>query len=182
MKRTSHLGDSVDAADEQAGIGNAHCPQERPELLVDEQRGASLVLSRDGTTPKGSSRPEQVISSQAAKHKQDDHLKNNAGHNNAVPMLQQSQVVAASRRGDAAADGLDDQAGDVGGHEEAGVELWREAAERAVQGADGVFQGEIQADADQAGPEDDGDDLDLEGVSVPWVGGEEDAGGVACGG
>ena len=109
-------------------------------------------------------------------------MKNNTGHDNAVPMLQQSQVAAASRRGDAAADGLDNQAGDVGGHEEDGVELWREAAERAVQGADGVFQSEIQADADQAGPEDDGDDLDLEGVGIPRVVGEEDAGGVACGG
>jgi hypothetical protein len=182
LRLTSHLSDSVNAADEQAGIGNAHCPHEHPELLVDEQCGASLVLSRHSTTLERAPRPEQVISSQAAKHKQDDYLKHNTRHNNPVSMLQQSQVGPASRRGDAAADGLDDQAGNVGGHEEDGVELWREAAERAVQGADSVFQGEIQADADQAGAEDDGDDLNLEGIGVPGIVGEEDAGGVACGG
>lgn len=95
-------------------------------------------------------------------------------------MLQQSQVIPTRRRGNAATDSLDDQTGNVGGHKKDGIKLWREAAERAVQGANGVFQGEVQADADQAGPEDNGDDLNLEGVGVPGVRGEEDAGDVAC--
>lgn len=114
-------------------------------------------------------------------NKQQDLTYNHTRHDHVIPMPKQIQIIPAGRCSNATTNSLDDQAGDVGRHEEDGVELWRNTAERAVQGADGVFQGEVQADADQTGPEDNGDDLDLERVGVPGVGVEEDAGDVACG-
>lgn len=44
-----------------------------------------------------------------------------------------------------------------------------------------MFEGEVEADADEGGAEDDGDDLGLECGAVPWVEGEEGAGCVAFG-
>lgn len=94
-------------------------------------------------------------------------------------MHQQARVIVPGGRSNSAADGLDDQARDVGGDEEDGIEARREAAQGAVQGLDDIPEGEIQTGADEGGAQHDGDNLQLEGVAVPDIVGEDAAADVA---
>lgn len=55
-----------------------------------------------------------------------------------------------------------------------------DAREVGVEGEAEVLEGEVDGDAEEGGGEDDGADLGFEGVFVPGVGAEGDAGGVAC--
>lgn len=82
--------------------------------------------------------------------------------------------------GDAAADGLHDEARDVGGEEDARVPDGGEARDGGVEREGDVLEREVDADADKGRAEDNGADLQLKGAFVPRVGGEEDAADVAC--
>lgn len=84
--------------------------------------------------------------------------------------------------GDAAADGLDDEAGDVGGEKDARVPDGGQAGKGRVQGEGNVLEREVDADADKGRAQDDGADLQLKGAFVPRVRGEQDAADVACDG
>ena len=173
-----HLGDTVDATDHQTSIRTAHAVQKQPEPLIGPERPHMrrhlVAASLDPLA-----RLEQIHATQRTESTKNHNLENNTGDDDAVAVLQQVVLVASRGGGDAATDGLDDEARDVGGDEEQGVPLRGDDAEVRVDGAHDVLDGQVQADADEGGPEYDGDDLQLEAVLVPGVGGQEDAADVA---
>lgn len=119
--------------------------------------------------------PQPVIHSEPTKKSQHDDLKANTGDDGVVAAVEELLVVLAGCCGDAAADGLHDQAGQVGGEEDAREPLRLDARERGVEREGDVLEREVDGDADESWPEDDGANLQLKGVLVPGVVVEEDA-------
>ena len=68
-----------------------------------------------------------VIQPHAAKQTQNHNLENDTRDDEVIATVEQLLVVLTGSRGDASADGLDDEAGQVGGEEEARVPLGRDA-------------------------------------------------------
>lgn len=113
--------------------------------------------------------PEPVIDAQPAEDSQHHDLQADAGDDGVVPAVEQLLVVAPRGGGDATADGLDDQARQVGGQEEAWVPLGVEAREGRVEREGDVLERQVDGDADERWAENNGADLELEGVLVPGV-------------
>lgn len=124
---------------------------------------------------------EEVVEAEGAKGGEDDNLQGDAGNDGLVARLLQLGLVVACGGRDAAADGLDDEAGDVGGEEDARVPGGGDAGEGRVEGEGDVLEGEVDGDADEGRAQDDGADLELKGALVPGIRGEEDATDVAWG-
>lgn len=125
-------------------------------------------------------RAGEVVCGQGAKDGKDEDLQDDAGDDGAVATLEQLGVRVAGGGGDAAPDGLDDEAREVGGQEEARVPMRRDAREPRVEVQRGVLERQVDGHADEGGREDDGADLQLKGGLVPRVVVEEDAPDVAC--
>lgn len=125
-------------------------------------------------------RAGEVVGGQGAKDGEDEDLQDDAGDDGAVAVLEQLGVRVAGGGGDAAPDGLDDEAREVGGQEEARVPARRDAREPRVEVQRGVLERQVDGHADEGGREDDGADLQLKGGLVPRVVVEEDAPDVAC--
>lgn len=81
----------------------------------------------------------------------------------------QLRVRLARGGGDAAADGLHDEAGQVGGEEDARVPHGPDAREGRVERQGDVLEGQVDGGADEGRGDDDAADLHLEGVLVPGV-------------
>lgn len=64
---------------------------------------------------------DQVVDAHDAKDGKDDNLENDTGNNRSVARLLEVAVGAARRCGDAATDGLDDEAREIAGEEDARV-------------------------------------------------------------
>lgn len=146
-------------------------PPKRPHLLIH-------TLPR----PHPPSHTQVVIHRHRPKQQQHHNLQRDPSDNGAVTMIQHGKIVIPRRSSQRAADGLDQKARDVERDEDEGVEVGADAREGRVEGEAEVLEGEVDGDAEQGRREDDGADLGFEGVFVPGVGGEGDAGGVACGG
>lgn len=121
-----------------------------------------------------------VVGAKEAKDDEHDDLQRNTGDDGAVAALLKLAVGLASGSGDAASDGLDDEAAQVGGEEDDGVPARGDAGDGGVEVDGDVLEGEVDGDADEGGREDDGADLELEGAVVPGVGVKLDATNVAC--
>lgn len=121
-----------------------------------------------------------VVGAEEAKDDEDDDLQRNAGDDGAVAALLELAVGLASGSGDAASDGLDDEAAQVGGEEDDWVPARGDAGDGRVEVDGDVLEGEVDGDADEGGREDDGADLELEGAVVPGVRVKLDATNVAC--
>lgn len=122
---------------------------------------------------------KEIVESQPTKDAQNNNLQHDPRDDGIVPSIEKRLVIVPSGCRDAAPDGLDDEAAEVGGQEEARVPDGRDARERRVQGEGDVLQCEVDGDADESRGEDDGADLELEGVLVPGVVVHEDATDVA---
>lgn len=166
----------INAASEDGKEGSGNGTPKGPELAAPPD---GLGLGISGSAGHVLPHPQPVVQSQAAKYGEHNNLQADAGNDGVVAAVEQLLVVLASRGGDAASDGLDDEARQVRGEEDARVPLGFEARERGVQGEGDVFEGEVDCGADEGWAEDDGADLELEGVLVPGVVVEEDAADVA---
>lgn len=111
-----------------------------------------------------------VISAKKSKDDEHDDLQRNTGNDGAVAALLKLAVGLASCSGDAASDGLDDEAAQVGGEEDDWVPARGDAGDGRVEVDGDVLEGEVDGDADEGGREDDCADLELEGAVVPGVG------------
>jgi hypothetical protein len=123
--------------------------------------------------------PDIVVHAEGAKDDEHDDLQRDAGNDGLVAALLQLAVGLAARGRDAAADGLDDEAAEVGGQEDDGVPAGLDAGGGGVDVDGDVLEGEVDGDADEGGREDDGADLELKGAVVPGVGVQLDTADVA---
>lgn len=121
-----------------------------------------------------------VVGAEDAKDDEHDDLQGHAGDDGAVAALLQLGVGLAAGRGDAAANGLDDEAAQVGGQEDEGVPARADARHGRVEVDGDVLERQVDGDADEGGREDDGADLQLKRAVVPRVGVQLDAANVAC--
>ena len=122
---------------------------------------------------------EIIIRHRRPKPRQHHDLQHNARNNAPIPMHHQTGILERRAGRQRAADGLDEQARDVERDKDERVQARRDARQRRVERQADVLEGQVDGDAHEGGREDDGDDLRLEGVLVPGVGGERDARGVA---
>ena len=124
--------------------------------------------------------PEPVIRAHNSERHENHNLEGDARDDGVVPAIQQLAVVAVGRGGERAADGLDEQARDVGGQEDDGVPAGPDARDGRVEVEADVLEGQVDAGADHGRGEDDGADLELEGAAIPGVVAEEDAADISC--
>lgn len=110
-----------------------------------------------------------VVGAQGAEAGEHGALQGDAGDDDAVARQQQGRVVEAGGGGEAAADGLQHQARDVGRHEDQRVQARAQARQRRAQRQRDVLQRQVDGDADQRRRQDDGADLRLERARVPRV-------------
>lgn len=156
----------VDTPNQDPSIRASHRIAEHPKLaIVPGSQGGGRRLAARNPLPD----PPTVIRAHEPEEAQDSGLQRDAGDDDAVAVQQQLRLVVAGGGGERAADGLQDQAGDVGGHEDERVQAGAEARERRVDRERDVLEREVDRDADERGREDDGADLRLEGVRVPGV-------------
>lgn len=167
----------VNATDQNRRISTHDPKHKHPKLSIPPQRQL-LRLSR--TTPQMLPRPQEVIRAENAKDSEDQDLQHYTGDDGAVTVLLELGFRVACCGGDASADGLDDEAAEVGGEEDSGIPLGRDAGELGAEVEGDVFEGEVDGYADEGGGEDDGADLEFEGGFVVGVVVEEDAADVAC--
>lgn len=162
----AHLGDTVDAPDQDARVGAGHGVEEEAEPLVRPQpRRVRAGLAG----PEPAPRPPEVVRAHEPEAQEHDDLQRDADDDDPVADEEQVRVVGAGGGGQGAADGLQDQARHVGRHEDDGVQTRPNAGERRVEREDHVFERQVDGDADQCRREDDGADLRLEGVLVVRV-------------
>lgn len=157
----------VDATDENRNVRNADGRDEDLELAVrpDLVSLGALRLGRLHVLVDA----DEVICAHDAEKGQHDDLQGDAGDDGAVAVALQRGVRAAGRCCDAAADGLHDEASDVGREEDARVPDGRDAGRCRAQGEGGVLEREVDGHADECGSEDDGADLQLKGAFVERV-------------
>lgn len=168
----------VDASDKDGQVRQADGDEKDAKVAAAPDGEAVAALGLGAPHPAGDA--DEVVEPEGAKGGEDDDLQGDAGDDGLVARLLELGLVVAGRGGDAAADGLDDEAGDVGGEEDARVPGGGDAGDGRVQGEGDVLEGEVDADADERRAEDDGADLQLKGALVPGVAVQEDAADVAC--
>lgn len=176
---TSHFGNTVDAADKDAHVGRANGGEKNDKVAAAPDAQAVGLSGLGRAHP--ASHAQEIVEAEGAKDGQHGDLQRDAGNDGLVARLLQLGVVVAGGGGDAAADGLHDEARDVGGQEEARVPDGGQARETRVEGEGNVLEREVDADADEGRAEDDGADLQLKRAIVPRIRGEQDATDVAGG-
>lgn len=170
----------VDAPKQDGTVRTGDGVDKHPELAVRPER-LGLGIGLVGADPLPD--PDVVVGRHDAEEDQDDHLERDAGDDGLVAVVDELEVgvvaggAGAGREG--AADGLDEQAGHVGRHEDEREQVRADAGERRVQRQADVLEGEVDGDADQRRRQDDGTDLRLEGTLVPRVRMERDARSIA---
>ncbi len=171
------LDSPVHATDEDGNVRSRDGPHKLAKLGIVPQR-ERLPRRLSGADEPNRSTP--VVGAHEAKQGEDNDLESDACDDGLVPRALELAVLVARGGGDAAADGLDDEAGQVGGEKDARVPGGRDAGEvrREVQGD--VLESEVDGDADEGRGENDGANLQLEGAVIPGVVVEEDAADVAC--
>jgi hypothetical protein len=95
-------------------------------------------------------------------------------------MLDHLDITQRSTGRQRTTDSLHQEARDVQRDKDEGVQVRADAGQGRVEREADVLEGEVDGDADEGWGEDDGDDLRLEGVLVPRVVRQGDAGGVTC--
>lgn len=174
----SHLGDTIDTPDEDKRIGTGDSVDKHAELLVGpqgERLGSRL------SAPNPFLHPHDIVDRHDAEEAKDDHLQDDTGDDGAVAALEQLIVGGTGTGRDRAADSLDEQAGYIGRDENVRVQRRAHARQGRVERQADVLQGEIDGDADERRSQNNGDDLGLESVFVPWVFTERDSCCVTCG-
>lgn len=121
-----------------------------------------------------------VIGAKESKDDENNDLQRNTSDDGTITALLKLAVGLSSGSGDAASDGLDDEAAQVGGEEDDWVPARGDAGDGRVEVDGDVLEGEVDGDADEGGREDDCADLELEGAVVPGVRVKLDATNVAC--
>lgn len=121
-----------------------------------------------------------VVRAEDTKRNEHDDLQRNTRNDGSVAALLQLAVGLAAGSCDAATDGLDDEAAQIGGEEDERVPARGDAGDGGVEVDGDVLEGEVDGDADEGGRDDDGADLELEAAVVPGVRVKLDATNVAC--
>lgn len=98
--------------------------------------GRSLRRLTTGDPPLDA---QEVVDAHHAKEAEDGGLQGDTGDDDAVAREQQLRLVVPGGRGEAAADGLQDQARDVGGDEDERVQARADAREGRVEGQGDVL-------------------------------------------
>lgn len=176
----AHLGDAVDAPDQDAEVG--------AQDGVEEQAGPPVAPEGEGAggqdvflaTLERAAHPHQVVRGHGAEAEQDGDLEGDADDDDAVAGEQQGGVVGLGRGGEAAADGLQDQARDVGGDEDERVQPRPDARERRRKRQHRVLERQVDGDAQQRRRQHDAADLQLEAVLAERVRVELQPAYVAC--
>jgi hypothetical protein len=163
---SAHLSDTVDAPDQDASVGAQHGVEEDAEPPVGPE-GQGLGRGVAGAQPAGYA--HEVVGAHSAEAEQDDDLHGDAHDDDAVAGQQEAGVVGAGGGGEAAADGLQHQARDVGRDEDGWVQPRAHTREGRVQRQHHMLEREVDGYADQRWRENDGADLRLEGALVPRV-------------
>lgn len=100
---------------------------QRPSIILPDH----LLLLH---TPNPPLRPQIVIAHHKPKAPQHSALQRDSRNNNPIPALQQLRVRVPGASGETTADSLQDEARDVGGDEDEGVEARAQAREGRVEG------------------------------------------------
>ena len=177
---TSHLGNTVDTSGKNSSEGTSNSVLEFGELGVVPYSQGFLVDNFACLSVEVGADADPVVCSKDAEAQKNDDLEGYTGDDGAITVSSELGLVVASGSGDTSTDSLDDNAGDVGGEEQAGVPNRRDARERWVEGERDMLQGQVDGDADEGRGEDNGADLQLKGTVCPGVAVEEGATNVAC--
>ena len=177
LRRGRDVDSPIDASDENGRIGAPNGTHKLAKVAVSPEGQLG-----GGRPPGGNVLPlaQEVVSAEAAKDGEDEDLEDDAGDDGAVARLREGGPAAAGGGRDAAPDGLDDEARQVGGQKDARVPRRRQARQGRVEVQRDVLEGEVDGDADEGWGEDDGADLELEGALVPRVLVQQDPADVAC--
>lgn len=130
------------------------------------------------------SRDEEIKRKQP-KDSQIDNLQGNTSDNNIVTGLESLFVDGCLVGGgciDTTADSLQAEAKDVEGDEDPGVQSRRDARKAWADCACNVFEGEIDAGADEGGSKDDADEIQFEAWVGPRIGVHQNSANVSYAG